>query len=100
MNKQNTNCILKYKRRNIVSQEITASSVTRVITLQSYFGITTKVILFIIIDNYEKIFDYYLKDSSKSTIFNNLFVRTLTYNNNRTTVDCYIWKTEEFEWCI
>ena len=87
MNKQNNNCILKCKRRNIVSQEITASSVTRVITLQSYFGITTKVILFIIIDNYEEIFDYYLKDSSKPTIFNNLFVRTLTYNNNKVDND-------------
>ena len=96
MNKQNTNCILKCKRRNIVSQEITASSVTRVITLQSYFGITTKVILFIIIDNYEKIFDYYLKDSSKPTIFNNLFVRTLTYNNNKVDHDFEI-KLDSFK---
>ena len=71
---------MRSKRRNIVSQEITSSSVIRVITLRSYFGKTTKVILFIIIDNYEEIFDYYLKESSKPTIFNNLFVRTLTYN--------------------
>src|SRR3984885_7710703 len=83
LNKRNINCILKSKRRDIVSQEITASSVIRVITLQSYFGKTTEVILFIIIDNYEEIFDYYLKESSKPTIFNNLFVRTLTYNNNK-----------------
>ena len=83
LNKQNINSIFKCKRRNIVSQQITASSVIRVINLQSYFGKTTKVILFFIIDNYEEIFDYYLKKSSKPTIFNNLFVRTLTYNNNK-----------------
>src|ERR1700733_8832098 len=77
LNKHNINCILKSKRRNIVSQQITSSSVIRIITLPSYFGRTTKVILFIIIDNYEEIFDY-LKESSKPTIFNSLFVRTLT----------------------
>ena len=53
LNKQNINSVLRSKRRNIVSQEITASSVIRVITLRSYFGKTTEVILFIIIDNYE-----------------------------------------------
>jgi len=75
LNKQNINCILKSKRRNIVSQQITSSSVIRVITLRSYFGRTTEI------------FDYCLKESSKPTIFNNLFVRTLTYNNIKTDDD-------------